>query len=117
MTSLQKKGVNFEWNQVCEESFLHLKGLLTSAPILNSVDPSEDFVVCTDACKEGLGGVLNHNGHIVFYESIKLKEHQRNHATHDLELETIIHALNIWSHWIYEQNKMNNRTEYNNTEI
>jgi hypothetical protein len=45
-----------------------LKQLLTSDPILRIVDPNEDFIVCTDACKEGLGGVLNQNGYVVFYE-------------------------------------------------
>jgi hypothetical protein len=59
---------------------------LTSAPILNIVDPNEDFFVCTDACKEGLGGVLSQKDHVVCYESKKLKEHERNYATHDLEL-------------------------------
>ena len=52
-------------------------------------------MVCTDACKEGLGGVLTQNGHVISYESRKLKEHERNYATHDLELASIIHALNM----------------------
>jgi hypothetical protein len=49
ITSLQKKGVRFEWTPDCERSFQHLKNLLTSAPILRIVDPNEDFVVCIDA--------------------------------------------------------------------
>jgi hypothetical protein len=59
ITSLQKKGVKFQWSLECEKSFQHLKKLLTSAPILRIVDPNEDFIVCIDACKEGLGGVLS----------------------------------------------------------
>jgi hypothetical protein len=43
-------------------SFHHLKSLLTSAPILRIVDPGAEFNVCTDACKEGIGGVLSQNG-------------------------------------------------------
>jgi hypothetical protein len=35
ITSLQKKGIKFEWTTKCEENFQHLKELLTSAPILN----------------------------------------------------------------------------------
>jgi hypothetical protein len=73
ITSLQKKGVRFEWSTDCERSFQHLKFLLTSEPILRIVDPNEDFVVCTNACKEGLGGVLSQNGHVIFYKSRKLK--------------------------------------------
>jgi hypothetical protein len=51
ITSLQKKGVKFEWTSKCETKFQHLKILLTSAPILKIVDPYEDFIVCTNACK------------------------------------------------------------------
>ena len=58
ITSLQKNGIKFEWTTKCEEKFNSFKELLTSAPILKIVDPNENFVVCTDACKEGLGGVL-----------------------------------------------------------
>jgi hypothetical protein len=58
ITSLQKKGTKFEWTLKCENNFNMLKELLTSAPVLNIVDPNESFVVCIDACKEGLGGFL-----------------------------------------------------------
>ena len=37
ITSLQKKGNKFDWNQKCEESFKKLKTLLTSAPILRII--------------------------------------------------------------------------------
>jgi hypothetical protein len=87
-TSLQNKGVMFQWTMECEKSFQHLKHLLTSAPILRIADPNEDFIVCTDACKEGLGGVLSQNGYVICYESMKLKENERHYDTHDLELET-----------------------------
>jgi hypothetical protein len=100
ITSLQNKGTKFEWTLKCENNFNLLKELLTSALVLNIVDPNESFVVCTDACKEGLGGVLTKNGHVIGYESRKLKEHERNYATHDLELASIVHALRMWRHYI-----------------
>jgi hypothetical protein len=96
ITSLQKKGVKFIWTPKCEESFQQLKIILTSAPILKIADLDEDFVVCMDACKEGLDGVLSKKYRVVCYESRKLKEHERNYATHDLELATIVHALKMW---------------------
>ena len=49
ITSLKKKGINFEWTLRCEESFQWLKNLLTSAPILKIADLEKYFVVCTDA--------------------------------------------------------------------
>jgi hypothetical protein len=77
-----------------------LKKLLTSAPILRIADPNVDFIVCTDAWQEGLGGVLSHNRFVICYESRKLKEHEKNYATHDLELAAIIHALRKWRHYL-----------------
>ena len=32
--------------------------------------------------------------------SRKLKEHEKNYATHDLELADIVHALKMWGHYL-----------------
>jgi hypothetical protein len=86
ITSLQKKGIKFTWSQKCQDNFDKLKILLTTTPILKVADPDKYFTVCVDARKEGLGGVLTQDGHVICYESRKLKEHERNYVTHDLEL-------------------------------
>ena len=52
-------------------------------------------MVCTDACGQGLGGVLMQENHVIFYESRMLKEHENKYATHDMELVAIVHALNM----------------------
>ena len=98
INSLQKKGKKFEWNQKCEESFKNLKTLLTTAPILRIVDPNKDFVVCTDAWNDGLGGFLTQERHIIAYESRNLKIHEKNYATYDLDLVVVIHSLKMWLH-------------------
>jgi hypothetical protein len=115
ITSLQNKGVKFHWTLECGKSFQHLKNLLTSAPILRIVDPNEDFIICIDACK-GPGGFLSQNGFFVCYESRKLKEHERNYATHDLELESIVHDMNKWMNYLMrkmlEMRKNHNGLKY-----
>jgi len=73
---------------------------LTNAPILKFAYPNKEFVVCTDACKRGLGGFLMQEEHVVGYESRKLNKHEKNYVTHDLELATIIHALKMWRHYL-----------------
>jgi hypothetical protein len=93
-----------------------LKQLLTSASILRIANPNEDFVVCTDACKEGLGGVLSQNGFVICFESRKLKEHKRLYATHDLELAVIVHALKKWRHYLMGK-KFELRTDHNGLNI
>ena len=77
-----------------------MKNILTSAPILKIADPEKYFVVCIDACGQGLGGVLMQENHVVCYESIKLKDHEKNYATHDLDLATIVHAIKMWKHYL-----------------
>jgi hypothetical protein len=68
--------------------------------VLKITNPEADFLVCTYACKEGLGGVLMEKGSVIYYESQKLKEHEVNYVTHDLELAAIVHALKMWRHYL-----------------
>ena len=59
LTALTRKGKKFEWTQKCEENFQELKKKLTSAPVL--IIPDVDvgnFVIYSDASKNGLGAVL-----------------------------------------------------------
>ena len=85
---------------------MKLKTLLTTAPILRIVDPNKGFVICTDACNDGIGGVLTQEGHVIAYESRKLKIHEKKYATYDLELAVVIHALKMWCHHLIERKFM-----------
>ena len=100
MIALHKKEKKFLWNDKCQEIFQKIKHILMTAPVLRIVDPDGDFVVCTDSSKEGLGGVLLQNDHVIYYESRKLKEHEQNYPTHDLELAAIIQGLKMWRHYL-----------------
>jgi hypothetical protein len=72
ITLLQKKGTKLNWSHKCQDSFNKLKGLLMTTPILKVEDPVKDFTVYVDVSKEGLFGVLNQEGHVIFYDSPKL---------------------------------------------
>jgi hypothetical protein len=63
--SLKKKGVIFEWTYDCERRFQQLKSLLTSTPILKFFYPNAYFIMCTNACKEELGGIVSQNAHVI----------------------------------------------------
>jgi hypothetical protein len=89
-----------------------LKKFLINAPIMGIDHLNEDFLGCTNACKEGLGGVLSQNGFVICFKSRKLKEHERIYATHDLELEYIVHALKKWRHYLMG-NIFELRTDHN----
>ena len=40
------------------------------------------------------------DNHVICYESRKLKEHEKNHATHHIELAAIVHAFKMWRHYL-----------------
>ncbi|CAA0810106.1 Uncharacterized mitochondrial protein AtMg00860, partial [Striga hermonthica] len=101
LTQLTKKSVKFEWSDKCEASFEELKKKLTTAPVLTIPDPTRDFTIYSDASKQGLGCVLMQDGKVVAYASRQLKPHEQNYPTHDLELTAVVHALNIWRHYLY----------------
>jgi hypothetical protein len=88
------------WSLECEDSSQQLKQLLINAPVLKIADLEKDFLVCTNACKEGLIRVLMQERQVVFYESRKLNEHEQKYVTHDLELAAIVHALKMWRHYL-----------------
>jgi hypothetical protein len=58
ITSLQNKGVKFEWTPECERIFEHLKILLTSAPILKFFILTNILLYASMHAKKGLVGSL-----------------------------------------------------------
>ena len=41
------------------------------------------------------------HGKVVAYASRKIKVHEKNYPTQDLELATMVFALKIWRHYLY----------------
>jgi hypothetical protein len=41
---------------------------------------------------------------VIYYESKKLKNHENNYATHELELVAIMHALKMQKHYLMRRN-------------
>ncbi|GJZ83198.1 putative reverse transcriptase domain-containing protein [Tanacetum coccineum] len=48
-----------------------------------------------------LGCVLMQRGKVIAYASRKLKIHEENYTTYDLELGAVVLALKIWRHYLY----------------
>jgi hypothetical protein len=69
MTQLLEKVAKFKWSPQCEEAFLTLKKLLTSAPVLAQPDIEKPFDVYCDASGTGIGGVLMLDGCAIAYAS------------------------------------------------
>jgi hypothetical protein len=63
MTKLLEKESKFKWSLQCEETFLTLKKLLTTATMLAQPDIEKSFDVYCDASGTCIGGVLMQDGH------------------------------------------------------
>ena len=101
LTKLTRKDVPFQWDDTCESSFQILKQRLVSAPILALPEGRGGFEIYSDASGTGLGCVLMQRGMVIAYGSRQLKEHEKNYATHDLELAAVVFALKQWRHYLY----------------
>jgi hypothetical protein len=100
LTSLLEKGKEFKWDDKCQACFEELKKKLTTALVLIMPDIHKGFYVYCDASRQGLGCVLMQEGKVVAYASRRLRKHEQNYPTHDLELAAIVHALKIWRHYM-----------------
>jgi hypothetical protein len=69
MTKLLEKEDKFKWCPYCEEAFLTLKQLLTTAPLLAQPDIEKPFDVYYDASGMGIAGVLMQDGRAIAYAS------------------------------------------------
>ncbi|GKC55677.1 reverse transcriptase domain-containing protein, partial [Tanacetum coccineum] len=101
LTILTKKGKTFDWGEEQELAFQTLKDRLCNVPVLALPDGPEYFVVYCDASEIGLGCVLMQRGKVIAYASRRLKIHEKNYTTHDLELGAVMFALKIWIHYLY----------------
>ncbi|GKD59785.1 putative reverse transcriptase domain-containing protein [Tanacetum coccineum] len=86
LTLLTQKNKAYVWGDKQEEAFRILKEKLCNALVLALPDGSNDFVVYCDASNQGFGCVLMQRGKVIAYASRKLKIHEKNYTTHDLEL-------------------------------
>jgi hypothetical protein len=102
MTKLLEKDAKFKWSQECEESFLTLKKLLTTAPVLAQPDIEKAFDVYCDASGMSIGGVLMQDGRAIAYASQQLRHYKEHSPMHDLELLAVVHALKVWRNYLLD---------------
>jgi hypothetical protein len=100
MTKLLEKETKFEWSPQCEDIFLTLKKLFTTAPVLAQPDIEKSFDVYCDASSTSIRGVLMQDGRAIDYASRQLRRHEELDPTHDLELLTVVHTLKVWRHYL-----------------
>jgi hypothetical protein len=87
LTNLLKKFVIiYEREEVCNEAFETLKGILVKTLVLKLPDFDKDFEIHSDASDFAIGRVLVQEGRPVAFESKKLSETKRRWPTHEKEM-------------------------------
>ena len=85
-----KKKHPIDWDNACEESFLRLKELCTSIPVLACVDYSKPFKLHMDASSLGQGAVLyqthkDGKDRVIAYASRVLSHTEAKYPAHKIE--------------------------------
>ncbi|RVW64755.1 Retrovirus-related Pol polyprotein from transposon 17.6 [Vitis vinifera] len=88
-------------DEKCENAFQELKRKLTIALMLTTPISGELFMVYCDTSIVGLGCVLMQQGKVIAYASRKLKSHEQNYPTYELELAVVVFVLKTWRHYLY----------------
>ncbi|CAL8175284.1 unnamed protein product [Prunus armeniaca] len=101
LTHLTRKRVKLEWTDESEENFNELKTRLTNSPVLTLLDHGGNFVIYSDASRQGIGCVLMQHGKVIAYAFTKLKKHELNYLTYNLELAAVVFTLKICWHYLY----------------
>ena len=90
--------VKFQLSNDFEKSFAEFKTRLTTAPVLTLAECSDCYVIYCDASRVGFCCELMQRDKVISYASRKLKVHEKNYPTLDLELAAVMFSLKIWRH-------------------
>ena len=103
LTQLQRKGIEYNWSDKCQEAFDALKVKVTTAPALRSIDYESDnpIILSVDTSYIAVGMVLSQldeNGkrRPARYGSIILKNEETRYSQPKLELYGLHRALREW---------------------
>ncbi len=71
---LKKSSAIYEWDEVCNEAFETLKGILVKALVLKLPNFDKDFEIHSDASNFAIRRVLMQDGRLMAFESKKLSD-------------------------------------------
>lgn len=108
LQDLLKKSQKWQWTESAEKAFQATKEMLINNIKLSYPDFQKPFIVQTDASKCGVGAILyqedqdnpTRKSYIAFL-SRKLRSHEKNYTTTEIEMLAIIYALMYWKKIIY----------------
>lgn len=90
----------FSWSDSTKTSFVHLKEVIVSAPILQLPNFSKPLVLETDASGVGIGAILSQDNHPIAYFSKKLSSSMQRKSIYIRELFVVIEAVSKFRHYL-----------------
>lgn len=96
---LLRKGARFVWTEVHQTAFDRLKIAMTSSPIVLAYpDWEKDFVLITDAAKNGSGFIICQRDdskrlRVISYGGRQWNKHEQQMSASEMELASILYAI------------------------
>ncbi|GKB16046.1 putative mitochondrial protein [Tanacetum coccineum] len=82
---------------------IKLKAAMMNAPMLALLNFQEEFIVETDASEEGIGAVLQQQGHPIAFLSKTLAPRHKGLSTYKKELWAMVYALEKWIGYLLDR--------------
>ena len=101
LRTLLEKNVEWHWHTEQANSFLSLKKLITTAPVLKYFNPSKPTKLSVDASSKGLGAVLLQDNHPIAYASRALTMCQQNYAQIEKEMLAVVFGCTRFHEYIF----------------
>lgn len=100
LTQLLKKNTVYKWSSVADTAFVALKNALVTAPVLAIPDFNKTFTIETDASDNGIGAVLQQQGHPIAFLSRPLGPPTSGLSTYEKEYLAILMAVEQWRSYL-----------------
>jgi hypothetical protein len=104
LNRLLVKGEEFKWTADCQQNFEQIKRDLENSAVLAFPDFTKPFVVHTDACGYGIGGVLAQGTdpeRAIAFVSRTLNKAEKNYSTIEKEALAIVWSIKQFRPYVY----------------
>ncbi|MEL6816551.1 MAG: reverse transcriptase domain-containing protein, partial [Cyanobacteria bacterium J06598_3] len=93
-----------QWTEAMSESFVKLRSIMASPPVLSLPSFQGEFVLYTDACNASVGSVLaervNQVEKVIAYDSKVLTKQEAKWSTYDKELWAVVHGIRRFRQYV-----------------
>ena len=101
LRQLIKKEAAWTWSHEHPQSVEHLKGILSSQPVLKFFHPTKPVKLQVDASKSGLGACILQDEHPIAYASRSLTPPEENNSQIEKELLAVVFGCERFNHYVY----------------